>query len=219
FIVSVIDEMRLFLLGFIVFPFRAFLRELSMLTTFITPELAFVYASTTSTFSIAIFVFVVYCATCINMSCGNVWNIIAFDVLSFFSFVVSPSFATIVSQIPYAFNIVYIINAHEPRWFPVFLLLCLIKKIKILAFVTGQLANQNKPCVFLGYGQDELGYRLYDPIQKRLVRSRDVEFEEDQTLKNVEKAEKEIIPQHNDDPIDLDPVPPKHFDSQFEDDI
>nr|GEZ05041.1 retrovirus-related Pol polyprotein from transposon TNT 1-94 [Tanacetum cinerariifolium] len=54
---------------------------------------------------------------------------------------------------------------------------------------------KNKPYVFLGYGQDELGYRLYDP------------------------DEKEIIPQHNDDPIDLDPVPPKHFDSQFEDDI
>nr|GEW49645.1 retrovirus-related Pol polyprotein from transposon TNT 1-94 [Tanacetum cinerariifolium] len=60
---------------------------------------------------------------------------------------------------------------------------------------------------------------LYDPVQKRLVRSRDVEYEEDQTLKDVEKAKKEIIPQYNDDPIDLDPVPPKHFDSQFEDDI
>nr|GFD56070.1 hypothetical protein [Tanacetum cinerariifolium] len=56
----------------------------------------------------------------------------------------------------------------------------------------------------------------YDPVQKRLVRSQDVEFEEDQTLKDVEK---EIILQHNDDPIDLDPVPPKHFDSQFEDGI
>nr|GFA75333.1 retrovirus-related Pol polyprotein from transposon TNT 1-94 [Tanacetum cinerariifolium] len=47
----------------------------------------------------------------------------------------------------------------------------------------------------------------------------DVKNKPYQTLKDVEKAEKEIIPQHNDDPIDLDPVPPKHFDSQFEDDI
>ncbi|GKB60954.1 putative RNA-directed DNA polymerase, partial [Tanacetum coccineum] len=78
---------------------------------------------------------------------------------------------------------------------------------------------KGKPCVFLGYGQNEFGYMLYDPVQKKLVRSRDVVFEEDLTLKDVEKAERETIPQHNDDLIDLDPVPPKHFDSQFGDDI
>ncbi|GJT26561.1 putative RNA-directed DNA polymerase, partial [Tanacetum coccineum] len=78
---------------------------------------------------------------------------------------------------------------------------------------------KTKPCVFLGYGQDEFGYRLYDSAQKRLVRSQDVVFEEDQTLKDVENVERETIPQHNDDLIDLDPVPPKHFDSQFGDDI
>ncbi|GJU25788.1 putative RNA-directed DNA polymerase [Tanacetum coccineum] len=57
------------------------------------------------------------------------------------------------------------------------------------------------------------------PSKKKLVRSRDVVFEEDLTLKDVEKAERETIPQHNDDLIDLDLVPPKHFDSQFGDDI
>ncbi|GKA92256.1 putative RNA-directed DNA polymerase [Tanacetum coccineum] len=78
---------------------------------------------------------------------------------------------------------------------------------------------KTKPCMFLGYGQDEFRYRLYDLVQKRLVRSRDVVLEEDQTLKDVENDERETIPQHNDDLIDLDPVPPKHFDSQFGDDI
>ncbi|GJW86542.1 putative RNA-directed DNA polymerase [Tanacetum coccineum] len=56
-------------------------------------------------------------------------------------------------------------------------------------------------------------------MRRKLVRSRDVVFEEDLTLKDVKKAERETIPQHNDDLIDLDPVPPKHFDSQFGDDI
>ncbi|GJR20718.1 putative RNA-directed DNA polymerase [Tanacetum coccineum] len=78
---------------------------------------------------------------------------------------------------------------------------------------------KGKPCVFLGYGQDEFRYRLYDPVQKKLVRSRDVVFEEDLTLKDVENAKRETIPQYNDDIIDLDPVPPKHVDSQFGDDI
>lgn len=78
---------------------------------------------------------------------------------------------------------------------------------------------KTKPCVFLGYGQDEFGYQLYDPVQKKLVRSRDVVFEEDQTLKDVEKAEKEVVPQYSDNLIDLDLVPPKHVEPQPEDDV
>ncbi|GKG53247.1 retrovirus-related pol polyprotein from transposon TNT 1-94, partial [Tanacetum coccineum] len=42
-----------------------------------------------------------------------------------------------------------------------------------------KLDMKGKPCVFLRYGQAEFGYRLYDPVQKKLVRSRDVVFEED----------------------------------------
>ena len=33
---------------------------------------------------------------------------------------------------------------------------------------------KTKQCIFIGYGQDEFGYRFYDPIDKKLIRSRDV---------------------------------------------
>ncbi|KAJ9552680.1 hypothetical protein OSB04_016725 [Centaurea solstitialis] len=61
---------------------------------------------------------------------------------------------------------------------------------------------KTKQCLFLGYGQDEFGYKLYDPVQEKL---------EDQTLNDVEKED--TSPQHNDDLVDLDPVPPKHVET------
>ena len=33
---------------------------------------------------------------------------------------------------------------------------------------------KTKQCIFIGYGQDEFGYHFYDPIDKKLIRSRDV---------------------------------------------
>ncbi|KAB5537672.1 hypothetical protein DKX38_015205 [Salix brachista] len=53
---------------------------------------------------------------------------------------------------------------------------------------------KTRQCIFLGYGLDEFGYRLYDPVEKKLVRSRDVVFMEDQTIHDIEKTEKMIPP-------------------------
>lgn len=36
--------------------------------------------------------------------------------------------------------------------------------------------------IFLDYGQDEFGYRLYDPIEKKIMKSRDFMFVEDQMI-------------------------------------
>ena len=42
-----------------------------------------------------------------------------------------------------------------------------------------KLDEKTRQCIFVGYGHnDEFGYRLYDPVQKKLVRSRDVVFME-----------------------------------------
>ena len=42
----------------------------------------------------------------------------------------------------------------------------------------------------LRHGHDESGYRFYDPIKKKLVKSRDVVFMEDMTIEDIDKAEK-----------------------------
>ncbi|KAK9005847.1 hypothetical protein V6N11_043267 [Hibiscus sabdariffa] len=62
-------------------------------------------------------------------------------------------------------------------------------------------------CIFIGYGLDgEIGYRLYDPVQKKLVRSRDVVFIEDQTIDGIGKTEKEDSLDSG-DLIDVSPIP------------
>ena len=47
-----------------------------------------------------------------------------------------------------------------------------------------------RECIFIGYGHDEFSYRFYDPVEKKLVRSRDVIFVEDQTIEDIGKTEK-----------------------------
>lgn len=40
----------------------------------------------------------------------------------------------------------------------------------------GKLDNKSFPCVFLGVSEESKGYRLFDPITKKIVVSRDVVF-------------------------------------------
>ncbi|KAL9253630.1 hypothetical protein AKJ16_DCAP15686, partial [Drosera capensis] len=58
---------------------------------------------------------------------------------------------------------------------------------------------------FSSQSEDELGYRLYDPIEKKVVRSRDVVFMEDQTIDDIDKLEK-TAPMKNNDMTDVSPV-------------
>ena len=48
---------------------------------------------------------------------------------------------------------------------------------------------KSKECIFIGYGQDEFGYRCYDPIERKLIQSCDVVFVEHQTIENIEKVQ------------------------------
>ena len=47
-----------------------------------------------------------------------------------------------------------------------------------------KLDPKSKKCVFVGYGTEEFGYRMYDFATRRIIRSRDVVFREDMVYKN-----------------------------------
>ncbi|WVZ03005.1 hypothetical protein V8G54_023811 [Vigna mungo] len=49
---------------------------------------------------------------------------------------------------------------------------------------------KTRQCIFIGFGQDEFGCKLYDPIEKKVVRSCDVQFMEDQTIEDIDKVDK-----------------------------
>ena len=40
----------------------------------------------------------------------------------------------------------------------------------------GKLDPKTRPCIFLGYGDDEFGYRVWDLVDKKVFQSRDIIF-------------------------------------------
>ncbi|PKI43124.1 hypothetical protein CRG98_036503 [Punica granatum] len=50
-----------------------------------------------------------------------------------------------------------------------------------------------KQCIFLDYAHEGFGYKFWDPNSRKIIRSRDVVFFEDQTIKDLHKFEKVIV--------------------------
>ncbi|CAL5378709.1 unnamed protein product [Camellia sinensis] len=83
---------------------------------------------------------------------------------------------------------------------------------KVLAHVSKEhkqkLDDKAIPCIFIGYGDEEFGYRLWDPKNKKVIRSRDVVFQENQTLEDFGQPAK---PKVNDvSEILPNPAPSQH---------
>ena len=47
-----------------------------------------------------------------------------------------------------------------------------------------KLDSKSKPCIFLGYSEHEFGYRLWELLDKKVVRSCDIVVLEDKTIEN-----------------------------------
>ena len=64
---------------------------------------------------------------------------------------------------------------------------------------------KTKQCIVIGYGQYKFGYCFYDPIDKKLIRSRDIVFFKDQTIEDIDKTEK--LDSHIDESlVGVDPI-------------
>uniref|UniRef100_A0A2N9J1S8 Integrase catalytic domain-containing protein n=1 Tax=Fagus sylvatica TaxID=28930 RepID=A0A2N9J1S8_FAGSY len=53
-----------------------------------------------------------------------------------------------------------------------------------------KLDDKATPCIFVGYGDAKFGYKLWDPKKKKMIRSRNEVFHEDENITNYEKSEK-----------------------------
>jgi hypothetical protein len=56
-----------------------------------------------------------------------------------------------------------------------------------------KLDSKTRQCIFLGYGGDQFDYKLFDPMARKVVRSRDVVFVEDQTIEDIVKTKKKVL--------------------------
>ncbi|RDX90785.1 hypothetical protein CR513_27318, partial [Mucuna pruriens] len=68
-----------------------------------------------------------------------------------------------------------------------------------------KLDMKTRQCIFIRYGHDEYGYRMYDPVEKKLVRSHDVQFMKDQTIEDIDKVKK-TTPEKDNSLFEIDPV-------------
>ena len=61
--------------------------------------------------------------------------------------------------------------------------------------------SKTNECIYLGSPRDEFSYRLWDPTNRKIVRSRDVVFLEDQTLADAkqEKCKLKVVRSSNPD--------------------
>ncbi|WJX13388.1 hypothetical protein P8452_03779 [Trifolium repens] len=71
-----------------------------------------------------------------------------------------------------------------------------------------KLDEKSKKCVFVGYGLDEFGYRFFDPVKRKLIRSRDVVFMEDYTIEDIDKVENKYPIFEDEEFVDTDPSTP-----------
>ena len=53
-----------------------------------------------------------------------------------------------------------------------------------------KLDDKATPCIFVGYGDAKFGYKLWDPKKKKMIKSRDMIFHDNENITDFEKSKK-----------------------------
>jgi len=77
--------------------------------------------------------------------------------------------------------------------------------VHVLKDERSKLDAKSRQCIFIGYSENEFGYRFYDFVEKKLVRSRDVKFMKDQIIEGIDKVEKST-PKEDNGVADFEPA-------------
>ena len=59
--------------------------------------------------------------------------------------------------------------------------------VHVANYLRSKLDNKCRPCIFLGYGKAQFKFKLWDLIDKKVIRSRDIVFIEEKTIADWEK--------------------------------
>ena len=72
-----------------------------------------------------------------------------------------------------------------------------------------KLDNRGEKCIFIGYNEESKAYKLYNPLTKKLVVSRDVVFNEAEawSWSNEETVKEQPMVNEPDEPLQEDPPP------------
>ena len=71
-----------------------------------------------------------------------------------------------------------------------------------------KLDDKSMKCIFMGYVDEEFGYRLWDPIKHKIIRSRDVIFNESEMFKRTagELEVKKVIDRFEEQQENIPPI-------------
>ena len=78
--------------------------------------------------------------------------------------------------------------------------------VHVLRDEWSNLDSKTKQYIFLGYSNEEFGYKLWDQATKKIIRSRDVVFFEDQTIEDLDQVKK--TKPFSEEQVDLGPIFP-----------